>query len=140
MRNPIPNLYVAAANEVRHIGGGFDIIIDCTSEGVVHQWTDRAVHCPPTGSNDHQWTEEDLDMIVGLVEDGLVENQRVLVHCNRGVSRSTTAVAAVLLALGEVRSAHAAVEMAKDPTRQPVGTSMASLTKWWAAKNQPTLF
>ncbi len=143
MRRPVPHLsfMVANAKEVAKGGASFDQILDCTSEGVAHThpFGEYVTHTPPTGSNDHNWTSEDLDAIVKKVSQWLEEDQWVLIHCGRGVSRSTCAAAAVLLHLGEAKTVEQAVEMCRDPYRVPVKTALSSLRSWWNEKRQMEL-
>ena len=115
MRQPHPELelYIAGKASVPACGGDVDDIIDCTPEGCrSHGHQAKVLHLPPTGGNDHQWEMTDLDDIVELAIGCLEKGRIVLIHCNRGVSRSTTAACAVLLALGKARNVPEAIEMA----------------------------
>lgn len=139
MRQPHPEieLYVAGKASVPAIGGDMDDIIDCTSEGCRgHDHMSKVVHLPPTGNNDHQWELDDLDAIVELATGCLKQGRIVLIHCNRGVSRSTTAASAVLLALGLARNVDEAIEMARHHERVPVKTAQNSLCRWWDRRRQ----
>lgn len=138
MRQPTPeiDLYVASKVAVPANGGDVDIIIDCTPEGPTHQWAAKVRHVAPQGDNGHQWTRDDLDRIVGLAMNALGQGQSVLIHCNRGVSRSTCAAAAVLLAMGVTRSVNEAVTLCRHHERAPVKTAQASLCRWWDAHRQ----
>lgn len=112
MRQPHPELelYITGKANVPACGGDVDDIIDCTPEGCRgHAHMAKVLHLPPTGGNDHQWEMTDLDDIVELVIGCLEKGRIVLIHCNRGVSRSTTAACAVLLALGKARNVPEAI-------------------------------
>jgi protein-tyrosine phosphatase len=121
------------------MGPFVDDIIDCTSEGSQHAHRSKVLHLPPTGTNSHQWEAADLNDIVDLAEGCLLKGRRVLIHCNRGVSRSTCAVAAVLLHMGHATTVQEAVAMARHEDRVPVKTAQASLTRWWADRQQMAL-
>lgn len=142
LRQPLDilNLTIASEREVPTIGGQFDDIIDCTTEGSQHRYRDRVLHVPPSGSNSHKWAADDLDAIVELAEGCLEKGRNVLIHCGRGVSRSTCAAAAVLLHLGHARTVEDAVALTRHPDRQPVKTAVASLRTWWDARRQMELF
>jgi len=134
MRRPMPNLMVASAREIASCGRWADDIFDCTPEGVDHPHRDKVLHLPPTGGNSHKWSPEDLDVIVELAEGCLDKNRRVIIHCGRGVSRSTCAAAAVLLHRGVTSDVDDAVARARNPERQPVATALASLRSWWVGR------
>ena len=141
MRHPHPDLQlmISGKAEVAQVGVAFDDIVDCTTEGVQHLWMPAVLHCPPTGKNDHNWTVEDLDTIVELVKGCLDQDRKVLIHCGRGVSRSTCAAAAVLLYLGKAQSVEEAVALTRHPERAPVKTALASLEAWWLTRRNPKL-
>ena len=138
--NTTIELFICDQKEVVHFGGQFDDIIDCTTDGVTHAFTSKVCHVPPSGKNDHNWTVEDLDIITELVAGSLARGRRVLIHCGRGVSRSSCAAAAVLLHLGKSRTIEGAVGKARHPEREPVKTAVAGLKGWWASRQQGRLF
>jgi protein-tyrosine phosphatase len=127
---------IAGKREVPAIGGAFDDIFDCTVEGESHEHQAKVLHVPPTDTHSHRWTEDDLDVISELVMGCLEQDRRVLIHCGRGVSRSTCAAAAVLLSMGRATEVEQAVEMVRDSKRAPVNTALASLKRWWANRRQ----
>jgi len=143
MRQPIPDLglYICGKDEVAAVGGAVQAIFDCTSEGASrHPHMGKVRHVPPSGKNDHHWSPKDLDLITDLVSGSIRSGSKVLIHCGRGVSRSTCAAAAVLLHMGRASSVTEAVALACHPDRQPVKTALASLNSWWAGRCQLPLF
>lgn len=130
---------VASERDAVRMAGLFDDIIDCTTEGAPHLCRDHVLHVPPTGKNSHDWTSDDLDTITELAEGCLLSGRKVLIHCGRGVSRSTCAAAAVLLVMGYAKTVEQAVNLTRDPDRVPVKTALASLSRWWADRHQLSL-
>jgi hypothetical protein len=113
-------------------------IIDCC--GKAKGRAGRVTVTPSAG--DHCWSPADLDRIVAEVSPVLQAGDRVLIHCNSGRSRSSTAAAAVLLAMGLATTpdvALAATTLESSRTT-PHRRAVQSLRDWWATKRQAQLF
>jgi rhodanese-related sulfurtransferase len=130
-----PGLYVGSL-AARGTTGDYGLVIDC------HGAPATPCGCPvavaiPKGRMAHTWSAADLDSIVSLVVPVLHEGGSVLIHCRRGVSRSATAAAAVLLQLGLADDVDAAVAAVRHPTRRPASASAGSLRSWWLQRTVP---
>lgn len=127
-----PCLYVGSL-AARARSNDFDLVVDCLGA------TTASCGCPvvvvtPTGRTGHTWSAIDLGLIISEVVPVIEEGGTVLVHCRRGVSRSATAAAAVLLALGVVDDVDDALERARHPRRRPATSSEGSLKAWWVKR------
>lgn len=133
LREVGPRLWVSDAESADSAAPLMGIIIDCTGRAPS---ASNKIHARPTGVTGHSWTVEDLDRVVDWASAYLDEGKRVLIHCNRGRSRSTCAAAAVLLARGIVDTVPAALARTSMPGDPPVATSAVGLRKWWEAKQE----
>lgn len=133
LRSVAPRLWVSDAESVESVSPLMGVIIDCTGRAPT---ASNKIHARPTGVTGHSWTVADLDRVVEWATAYLDDGKRVLIHCNRGRSRSTCAAAAVLLAQGIVDTVPAALARTGIPGESPVATSVAGLRKWWEAKQE----
>lgn len=118
-------------------------VIDCC--GKAQGRAGRVTVTPSAG--DHCWAPADLDRIVAEVRPVLESGDQVLIHCNSGRSRSSTAAAAVLLAMGLVSNVDAALSATVlDPATSgicrttPHRRAVQSLRDWWISKRQIQMF
>jgi rhodanese-related sulfurtransferase len=142
LREVYPGLWVGDEESAAVIGDDYSLVIDCTGRGPT-LGNGRTLPCRPTGNSNHAWSVSDLSTIVGVAGLRIEAGGTVLIHCRRGVSRSATAAAAVLLWLGEAETVNAAIGKAQVEGQRPSSHSVGGLKKWWAdwsAKQQPTLF
>ena len=140
LRKVTNNLSVADLESANAVGSNYALVVDCTGKAAK---TPNRVHLRPTGTTSHSWTVADLDAITEKAVPLLKEGKLVLVHCRRGISRSTCAAAAILLALGEARNVDHALSFTKYPDSTPNAESVTGLRRWWRAvqeRKQTTLF
>lgn len=132
------NFWISDADSADDLEDMMDLVVDCT--GVASPAKNK-VHIKPTGKNNHTWTITDLDRIVKLVNPYINAGKKVLIHCERGRSRSACAVAAVLLDRGVVHSVDDALIAVTHASKKPNSHTVKSLREWWAVKHpQPKLF
>jgi len=132
IREVYPNLWVADQQSAEVIGTDFDYTVNCTGElplgiGLNHD------NVPPSGSTTHAWEPSDISEIVGHVVPRLKEGGTVLIYCKRGISRSTTAAAACLLAMGEAPTLEDALDQTRSLVRVPASQCVGGLKRWWAS-------
>lgn len=137
VRSPVSGLFVSGLADGLRFGHTVHLVVDCCGKG-----GDRpnAVFARPS-AGDHRWSHGDLERIVGAVVPRLRAGHRVLIHCRSGRSRSTTAAAAVLLAMGESSDLDDAVRRSarNEGADAPDRRSIVSLRAWWEGR-QPSLF
>jgi protein-tyrosine phosphatase len=137
VRTPRPDFIVCGLTDSFRVGPGVDLVVDCCGKGGVRP---NGIIVIPT-AGDHRWSNDDLDRIVGAVVPRLRAGHRVLIHCRSGRSRSTTAAAAVLMAMGESSDLDDAVRRSarNAGADAPDRRSLVSLRAWWE-RRQPSLF
>lgn len=139
IRTPRPGLFVSGLKDSFRIGPEMDLVIDCCGRG--GDRPNGIIARPSAG--DHQWSVQDLDRIVGVAVPHLRAGHRVLVHCRSGRSRSTTAAAAVILAMDEADDLEGAVLRSSRPSMDgpcaPDRRCMTSLRAWHIGR-QSSLF
>ena len=132
LREVVPNLWVSDIESAAVVGEDFDIVIDCTGKGPTHGNPKvRTVSRRPSGSGSHAWTVEDLDWITKGTGYHLKAGHKVLIHCRRGVSRSATAAAAVLLKMGLAKNPKDAIRRTSFQGSTPATACVGGLNKWW---------
>lgn len=142
LEGPLVRLFVCGLRESLEIDHMVGLVVDCCGRG--GDRTNGIVVRPSAG--DHRWAIADLDRIVGAVAPVLEAGGRVNIHCRSGRSRSTTAAAAVLLAMGRATNPDDAVRMvALNAHKDGVGEApdrrcMTSLHEWWQSRRQTRLF
>jgi len=129
LREVAPNLWVSDIQSARTMGDDFDLVVDCTGYGPT-AGNGRTLSITPKGRTNHTWAVGDLDLIATVVGLKLEAGKSVLIHCRRGVSRSATAAAAVLLYIGRAKSRKEAWEMASSDHKAS-RFSTKSLREWW---------
>ena len=145
LRNPRVDgvrLFVSGLDDSLSVESMMGLVVDCCGRG-----GDRpnGIIVRPT-AGDHRWAPADLDRIAAAVIPHLEAGEKVNVHCRSGRSRSTTAAAAVLLAMGHAKTLEEAVHLcALDSYIDGVGKApdrrcMASLREWWHGRKQAPLF
>lgn len=126
-------LWVGSKREAHEWASMFDGVIDCLGgEGPQGSYAVR-----PSGYSNHAWTNTDLDRITAHTRTMKGE---VLVHCRAGKSRSACVAAAILLDRGEAKSVAEALHAVRLPGRRMNSHSVAGLKRWWADRQQMTLF
>lgn len=135
----MPNLWISDADSADDLEDMMALVVDCTGHG---SRAKNKVHIAPTGKNNHTWTVDDLDRIVRVTKPYLDKGEKVLVHCERGRSRSACAVAAILLARGVVHNVDQALAIVTHESKKPNSHTVKSLRAWWDVKHptQPKLF
>jgi len=133
-------LWVADQKSAAILGSDFDLTVNCTGELPVARGSYMHLDQSPTGKTNHSWTASDLNRIVATVSEVIADGGTVLVFCKRGVSRSATAAAAVLLAAGVVSSIQEAIDLVRAPTRKPANQCIGGLRKWFDDRKQLSLF
>jgi len=99
LREVSPDLWVSDRVSARMVGEDFALVVDCWGKT---KDAPNKMHARPTGKTNHFWTVHDLVEIAKAAKPHLVAGRPVLIHCSRGVSRSTCAAAAVMMILGRV--------------------------------------
>lgn len=132
LREVAPRLWVSDRASAEVVGDDYDLVIDCTGNGPTKGNGKTASMCPE-GRTNHDWTPRQLMKIAGGVAKHLAEGETVLIHCQRGVSRSTVAAAAVLLRMGEASTVQEALMKTRWDDRQPASVTVGSLKRWWKA-------
>jgi hypothetical protein len=127
------NLWVADQQSAEVLGMDFDYTVNCTGElplgiGANHD------NVTPTGSTGHAWEPPDLNEIVRCVIPALKEGKTVLIYCKRGISRSTTAAAACLLAMGDAPTLENAIDRTRSHVRVPASQCVGGLKRWWESQ------
>lgn len=143
LREVAPKLWVSDIGSAGVVGEDFSLVIDCTGGQGPTNGNGRTVPVRPTGRTNHAWSEADLNTIVGVVTMRLEAGGNVLIHCNRGVSRSACAAAAVLLWTEQAESLAGALDKVAVEGRRPNNHSVGGLRLWWEAQEaaiQPELF
>jgi hypothetical protein len=133
LREVAPDLWVSDALSAEVLGPDFDLVVDCTGRGP-HKNAPWCLSQRPSGSTSHTWDADQLDFLVGEVARSLEAGGSVLIHCNRGVSRSTCLAAAVLLERGMSRDVYRALLQTKFPGSRINTQTQGSLKRWWDAK------
>ena len=131
LREVSKNLWVSDFESARMVEDDFTLVVDCTGRAP-DRW--NGISIPPTGITNHYWTVEDLNRITIKVSARLRAGKPVLIHCSRGVSRSVTAAAAVLLDLGRAHTVKDALAKTMYPGTKPNAHSIAGLKEWWDAQ------
>jgi hypothetical protein len=118
----------------RKAGSRYDLIVDCL--GAPNEPNDgcRVEVVTPNGRTGHTWEPGDLEAVVSVAAPVLGNGGRVLIHCRRGVSRSATAAAAVILHLGIAADVEDAVNMVRRQGSRPANSSVGSLSRWWSSR------
>lgn len=132
LREVFPGLWVSDIESAAVVGADFDLVVDCTGEGPT-KGNGKTASLRPRGKTNHDWTEEQLTRIAKGVAKRIRKGETVLIHCRRGVSRSTVAAAAVLMRLGQAQTTREAVAKARWDGHNPASMSMGSLNRWWKA-------
>lgn len=136
LREVSNNLWVGDADSAAIVGDDFSLVIDCTGVGPT-RGNGRTLSYPANG---HKWQAANLTQIANLAGMRLENGGTVLIHCNRGVSRSACAAAAVLLWIERAKTADEAIEMVKWSERRPASVTVGSLKDWWTDQKQESLF
>lgn len=136
LREIIPGLWVSDAESAAIVGDDFSLVIDCTGYGptVGNGRTLSVV------ANGHKWDAASLTQIANLASMRLDNGGNVLIHCNRGISRSVCAAAAVLIRMGTASTVTEAIGMARWSERSPASVTVGSLNRWADALRQQNLF
>ena len=133
IREVYPNLWVADQQSAEVIGMDFDYTVNCTGEMPVGAGLNH-VNVPPSGTTAHAWKAPDLNEIVSHAVPVLEEGKTVLIYCKRGISRSATAAAACLLAMGEAPTLEDAIEQTRSRVRVPASQCVGGLKRWWESQ------
>ena len=130
-------LLICGLRDSAQVEATVSTIIDCCGKAAGR--AGRVTITPSAG--DHCWAPADLDRIVAAVCPVLSAGDRVLIHCSSGRSRSATAAAAVLLAMGLAATpdlALAATTLEPGPSGRartaPHRRAVQSLRAWWGAR------
>lgn len=141
LETPI-RLFIGDLEEAETVQNLMDLVVDCCGLGGDR---DNGMAVVPSAGN-HRWAGADLDRIVSAVRPRLMAGERVLLHCRSGRSRSTTAAAAILLAMGKAATVDQALRLCARNTHLQEGGDApdrrcaASLREWWHGRQQPRLF
>jgi protein-tyrosine phosphatase len=130
LREVAPNLWVSDRASAAVVGEDYDLVIDCTGNGPT-KGNGRTASLCPEGRTNHDWTPRQLMKIAGGVSKHLADGETVLIHCQRGVSRSSVAAAAVLLRMGVASTVQEALVKTRWDGRQPASVTVGSLKRWW---------
>lgn len=136
LRQVHDNLWVSDIDSAEIIGDDVSLVIDCTGVGPT-RGNGRTLSIVADG---HRWDAESLTQIANLAGMRLEAGGDVLIHCNRGVSRSVCAAAAVLLWMGSAKSVDEAIDLVRWEDRRPATVTVGSLKRWWDAQKQMSLF
>lgn len=132
LREVAPNLWVSDIESAEILGEDFDIVVDCTGKGPTHGMGGvRTVKIVPTGKTNHRWTYKDLENLSKGTVGNLRHGKKILIHCRRGISRSATGAAAVLLRMGKARNVAHALKLVQFGGSRPNSHSVAGLKEWW---------
>lgn len=134
LREISPGLWISSAKEAGILSDSADLVVDCRTRDR-GDLPANAVQMCPSGKTNHSWEIKDLDAIVALVEPFLQENKTVLIHCQRGRSRSVTAAVAVLVAAGRAKGYEDGVKMARHPEFFPKQVCLGGLRNWLQSRN-----
>jgi len=132
LREVAPNLWVSDAESASVVGDDYDLVIDCTGNGPT-KGNGKTASMRPEGKTNHAWTPRQLMKIAGGVTKHLANGETVLIHCQRGVSRSACAAAAVLMYSGQASTVESALMKTAWDGRQPASVTVGSLKRWWKA-------
>lgn len=135
LREVSKNLWVSDAGSAAAVGDDFSLVIDCTGYGPT-RGNGKTVSIPPTGKTNHTWTEGNLTTIASVASMRLEAGGTVLIHCERGASRSVTAAAATLLWMGRARTVSEAVAKTRFSGKHPANKSLGSLQRWWEVRKE----
>lgn len=133
LREVIPGLWVSDIESARIMGADFDLVIDCTGRGPT-RGNGSTVSVTPKGKSNHDWTEKQLTKLAEGIAKWIRKDKTVLIHCQRGVSRSSVVAAAVLLWMGLEITTARAIRRTRWSGRQPANQTVGSLKRWWAAR------